>query len=224
MKKKFLRLLTLNSLLLTLFLLSACGTAKPDPLTDAAEAVKNGLPPDFVSLQALNPDIIAWLTIPGTEINEPVLRREGEDSYYQTHSPDGKSAGTAIFIQSAYNSADMNDPITVLNGSNQRQFANLQHRYTENGSLENFGTVIIYTPGETRTYRVFGAGSFTDAHLLHVYKDDSSALIKAWSDYHVMSRQYDGRSELPDGAKLLVLSTHAREDDDQRYLILATTA
>jgi sortase B len=221
---KFFRLFTFIFTVFTLILLSACGSPKPDPFSDASAAVKNGTPPDFASLQALNPDVIAWLTIPGTEISEPILRREGEDSFYQIHAPDGKTAGTAVFSQSAYNSADMNDPITVLYGSNQRQFANLQHRYTENGSLEQFGTVIVYTPTETLSYRVFGAGAFTDAHLLHTYKDDSSTLIRDWFRYHVMSRQYDGTTSLPDGAKLLVLSTHAREDDDQRFLILATTA
>ena len=211
-------------LLLFIVVLSACGSPKPDPFSDASAAVKNGTPPDFTSLQALNPDVIAWLTIPGTEVNEPILRREGEDSFYQTHAPDGKNAGTAVFSQSSYNSADMNDPITVLYGSNERQFANLQHRYTENGSLEQFGTVIVYTPTETLSYRVFGAGAFTDAHLLRNYKDDSSAFIRDWFRYHVMSSQYDGTTSIPDGAKLLVLSTHAREDDDQRFLLLATTA
>ena len=213
-------------ILLCLFclILPACGNQATDSFTEAAEAVKNGTPPDFASLQALNPDVIAWLTILGTEANEPILRREGEDSFYQTHAPDGKNAGTAVFSQSSYNSADMNDPITVLYGSNERQFANLQHRYTENGSLEQFGTIIIYTPTETLSYRVFGAGAFTDAHVLRTYKDDSSTFIRDWFRYHVMSRQYDGTTSLPDGAKLLVLSTHAREDDDQRFLVLATTA
>ena len=218
MKKLFLLLC------LACVVLSACGNQAPSPFTEAAEAVKNGTPPDFASLQAVNPDVIAWLTIPGTEVNEPILRREGEDSFYQTHAPDGKSAGTAVFSQSGYNCADMSDPITVLYGSNERQFANLQHRYTENGSLEQFGTVIIYTPNETLSYRVFGAGAFTDAHLLRTYKDDSSTLIRDWFRYHVMSRQYDGTTSIPDGAKLLVLSTHAREDDEQRFLLLATTA
>ena len=213
-------------ILLCLFclILPACGNQATDSFTEAAEAVKNGTPPDFASLQAVNSDVIAWLTIPGTEVNEPILRREGEDSFYQTHAPDGKNAGTAVFSQSTYNGDDMNDPVTVLYGSNQRQFANLQHRYTENGSLEQFGTVIIYTPTETLSYRVFGAGAFTDAHLLRTYKDDSSTFIRDWFRYHVMSRQYDGTTSIPDGAKLLVLSTHAREDDDQRFLILATTA
>ena len=211
-------------LLLFIVVLSACGSPKPDPFSEASAAVKNGTPPDFASLQALNPDVIAWLTIPGTEISEPIPRPEGEDSFYQTHAPNGKTAGTAVFSQSAYNSADMNDPITVLYGSNQRQFANLQHRYTENGSLDAFGTVIVYTPTETLSYRVFGAGAFTDTHLLHTYRDDSCTLIRDWFRYHVMSRQYDGTTSLPDGAKLLVLSTHAREDDEQRFLVLATTA
>jgi len=218
----------MKKLLVLLFLLclvlSGCGNKNLDSLTEATEAVKNCTAPDFAALQAINPDIIAWLSIPGTEINEPILRREGDDSFYQTHSPDGKNAGIAVFSQSAYNSADMNDPITVLYGSNQRQFANLQHRYSENGSLDQFGTINIYTPTETKTYHVFGAGSFTDAHLLHTYKDDSSSLIYDWSQYHVMSRQYDGTTSLPNGAKLLVLSTHAREDDDQRYLILAVSS
>lgn len=215
--------ISLIFLLVFVLVLSACGSSTPDPFTEAAETVKNGLPPDFASLQALNPDLIAWLSIPGTEINEPILRREGEDSFYQTHAPDGKTAGTAVFSQSAYNSADCRDPITVLYGSNQRQFAGLQHRYLENGSLDQFGTVIVYTPAETLTYRVFGAGAFTDAHLLRSYQDDSSTLIRDWFRYHVMSRQYDGTTSLPDGAKLLVLSTHAREDDDQRFLILAAS-
>ena len=209
-------------LCLICLVLSACGKETSDAITDASEALKNGTPPDFTALQALNPDIIAWLSIPGTEVNEPILRREGEDNFYQTHSPDGKTAGTAVFTQSAYNSADINDPITVLYGPNQRQFANIQHRYTENGSIDQFGTIIVYTPAETKTYRVFGAGSFTDTHLLHTYKDDSSSLISDWSEYHVMSRQYDGTTSLTGGTKLLVLSTHAREDDEQRFLILAT--
>ena len=210
--------------LLLCLLLCSCGSSTPDPLTEAAEAVKAGASPDFTALQTLNPDIIGWIYISGTEINEPIVRREGDDSFYQTHSPDGKTAGTAVFVQSAYNSADLNDPITVLNGSNQRQFAGLQHRYTEDGSLSQFGAVIVYTPTGTTTYRVFGAGSFTDAHLLRSYKSDSATLIHDWSNYHVMSRQYDGTNTLPNGAKLLILSTHAREDDDQRYLILAMTA
>lgn len=217
--KKFFILLCLFCLVLP-----ACGNQTPDSFTETAEAVKNGMPPDFASLQAVNPDVIAWLTIPGTEINEPILRREGEDSFYQTHAPDGKNAGTAVFSQSSYNSADMRDPITLLYGSNERQFANLQHRYTENGSLEQYGTVIVYTPTETLSYRVFGAGAFTDAHVLRTYKDDSSTFIRDWFRYHVMSRQYDGTTSIPDGAKLLVLSTHAREDDEQRFLVLATTA
>ena len=217
--KKILVLLCLFCLVLP-----GCGKEASDAITDASEAVKNGTPPDFTALQALNPDIIAWLSIPGTEINEPILRREGEDNFYQTHSPDGKTAGTAVFIQSAYNSADMNDSITVIYGPNQCQFANIQHRYTENGSLDQFGTIIIYTPTETKTYRVFGAGSFTDTHLVHTYKSDSSSLISDWSQYHVMSRQYDETTSLTDGAKLLVLSTHAHEDDEQRFLILAKSA
>lgn len=38
-------------------------------------------PVDFAALQAENKDIYAWLYIPGTGINEPLVQRE-DDSYY----------------------------------------------------------------------------------------------------------------------------------------------
>ena len=40
------------------------------------------VPVDFEELKKINPDIYAWLTIPGTAIDMPILQKEGDVSYY----------------------------------------------------------------------------------------------------------------------------------------------
>ena len=37
------------------------------------------IPVDFDELQAMNPDIYAWVTIPDTDISYAVLQREGDE-------------------------------------------------------------------------------------------------------------------------------------------------
>ena len=42
------------------------------------------IPVDFAGLQEENPDIYAWITIPGV-VDEPVLQHPEDDSFYQSH-------------------------------------------------------------------------------------------------------------------------------------------
>lgn len=80
------------------------------------------IPVDFDELQAMNPDIYAWVTIPDTDISYAVLQREGNDDqeYYSKHSENGAYySGGSIFSQD-YNQKDFSDPMTVLYGHNLR--------------------------------------------------------------------------------------------------------
>ena len=80
------------------------------------------IPVDFDELQAMNPDIYAWVTIPDTDISYAVLQRDGDDDqeYYSKHSENGAYySGGSIFSQD-YNQKDFSDPMTVLYGHNLR--------------------------------------------------------------------------------------------------------
>ena len=57
--------------------------AKKDPVV---------IPIDFASLQARNPDVYAWITVPGTNIDYPILQSDGDNSYYLDHTMDGESS------------------------------------------------------------------------------------------------------------------------------------
>ena len=75
------------------------------------------LPVDFAQLQAEAPDIYAWLELPDTGIDDPVLQRAGADLFYNSHNAYGQyyMCG-AVFSQSAYNGRNFDSPMTVLYG------------------------------------------------------------------------------------------------------------
>lgn len=98
---------------------TAIPTATPEAVSSAStdSAVPYVSPIDFASLQKENPDIYAWLYIPGTEFDFPILQRAGDDDYYLTHDSDGNDNSMgAIFSESSYNDGKMDDPATVLYG------------------------------------------------------------------------------------------------------------
>ena len=45
---------------------------------------------DFEALRGQNPDIFAWLYVPGAGIDAPVLQSGITDDFYMTHTADGK--------------------------------------------------------------------------------------------------------------------------------------
>ena len=45
---------------------------------------KLDIPVDFETLQKENPDIYAWITIPGTDIDYPVVQDSTDNTYYLT--------------------------------------------------------------------------------------------------------------------------------------------
>ena len=59
-------------------------TEEPETVEADPEEEKEPLdiPVDFEALQAENPDIYAWITIPGTNVDYPILQREGDNGYY----------------------------------------------------------------------------------------------------------------------------------------------
>ena len=61
------------------------------------------IPIDFQTLQNMNPDIYAWIKVPGTVIDYPIVQSGTDNSYYLNHSVehDENKAG-AIFTGLQY--------------------------------------------------------------------------------------------------------------------------
>lgn len=188
-------------------------------------------PINFEALEALNEDIYAWLYIPGTEINHPVLQSvRGDNDYYLDHTVDRlEDENGCLFTEYVYNSKDFNVPVTVIYGHRRRSgdmFGQLQETYAVTGSLERYPEIIVYTPDKELHYQVFGESEFSDMHIPNHYKrfQDTAQLPEFISElkrYHTMTRQFDESVEITQDDKVLILSTCLIQNDDQRFLVLA---
>ena len=93
-------------------------TTETGPVTTEPELPDN--PIDFAAKQAENPHIIAWIQIPGTVIDYPILQSGNDvpENFYLDHGPDRKkNRNGSIYIQQI-NRADFTHPNTVLYGHN----------------------------------------------------------------------------------------------------------
>ena len=86
------------------------------------------IPIVFAALQQINPDAFAWIRIPGTAIDYPVLQREGDNSYYLDHTAEGIQAAEGAIFTEDYNTKTFEDVNTVIYGhdmKNGTMFQNL---------------------------------------------------------------------------------------------------
>ena len=56
----------------------------------SSEAPKEPNPIDFKQLQETNPDIYAWISIPDTNINYPIVQSATDNTYYLDNTIDGQ--------------------------------------------------------------------------------------------------------------------------------------
>ncbi|MGN0346863.1 MAG: class B sortase [Lachnospiraceae bacterium] len=130
---------------------------------------------DWDELHDVNEDIYAWIYVPDTTVDYPVLQHPSNNSYYLNRNLDGSSGYPGCIYTENYNSKSFSDPNTVLYGHNlkdQTMFSSL-HNF-ENPELVNEDHFIfVYTPERVFVYRVFAAYEFSNKHLLLNYNLDN---------------------------------------------------
>lgn len=185
------------------------------------------VPVDFEGLQKINPDIYAWITIPGTEIDYPVLQNQEDDTVYLTNSAQlEESPAGAIFSERA-NAKDFSDVHTVLYGHNMKDgtmFAGL-HQYEDQAFFDEHRTVTIYTPDAIRYYRIFAAYLYDDRHLLQSFDCTDERVFEAYI-YNIMNQRnlhaaIDDTVKIGANDRILTLSTCYGTEGDKRYLVQA---
>ena len=119
------------------------------------EEKKIDIPVDFDSLQKENPDIYAWITIPDTVIDYPIVQSSEDNAYYLNHSAEKTDSVSGAIYSENYNKKNFDDPITLLYGHNMKDgsmFAGL-HKYEEDTYFNDHKDLVIYTPDAILKYR-----------------------------------------------------------------------
>lgn len=183
---------------------------------------------DFAGLQETNPDIYAWLYVPDTNVDHPVLQREGSAEYYLTHDLQGAYSEAGCIFTQYYNSRDWTDNHTVIYGHKIKSMFAALHNYEDARFFDEHKYFYVYTPEYTFVYQVFAAYRASNAHLLLNYNMSDHDSFQQYLD-SVMAQDgigvnIDRDIQVDADDHIVTLSTCVGGYAQYRYLVQAKLA
>ena len=182
---------------------------KPNPLERVIK---------FDSLFKKNSDIVGWIYIPDTNIDEPLLKGENNDSYIQTNFNKKKSIAGAIFVEET-NSRNLTDSNTIIYGHNMKngsRFHNLRY-YLKKDFYNAHPLVYIYlADGSVNVYEVFASD------IISAYSDFYDVGIDYASFIKSVQKSANQKTSISnEESPLIMLSTCYDVNSDDRYVVYA---
>lgn len=200
-----------------------------EPLpSEAVDDQKEELPIDFEGLQEINPEIYAWIRVPDTNIDYPILQHLDDDqSYYLTRDIYGKTNQAGSLYTEYYNSRDFQEPNTVIYGHNMKNgsmFHNIRY-FAKQEYFDEHEELYIYLPDKIMKYQIIACYEYDDRHLLgsfdfydeEVFAQYLEDIMNPRSMYAMIREGV----ELTTEDKLVTLSTCVANKPNNRRLLQA---
>lgn len=184
---------------------------------------------DFELLHKQNPDIRAWIVIPGTDINYPICQTDNND-YYLNHNFNRKSSGFGTLFFDYQNDVKSSQNLTIYGHSlkNSQMFTNIK-KYAKIDYYKEHPIIQLITPEGMIEYKVFAA-----MVMNAVPQDDNGYLYPFMQTDFTRQRDFINWIEeaferslihtpvdiLPDD-RILTLSTCGYQFKNQRFVVMA---
>lgn len=190
-----------------------------------ADTIRESFGISWETLRVINPQITAWITIPGADISYPVVQGS-DDEFYLQHNFEGKEdLFGCIFLGSAH-SKDLTDTHSFLYGHNMEgnmMFANL-NRYEQPEFLRQCPQIEITTPERKFFYKIFSVEQAVPQSAAFVYGYGlSTPAYKQQLETLQKNSMYETGVEVDDSQPMVTLITcNSRLDRDIRMAVHAT--
>lgn len=184
---------------------------------------------DFGELQVENPDIFAWLYIPDTDIDAPVLQSTEADDYYENHNAYGKEDSAGAFYTELANLKDMCDFNTVVHGKTTEDgkeglFSDL-YRFADPVFFETHEDIFLYLDGNLLSYTVIAAYERENTSLIREYDFTFASGCGQFLEDMYKTREMgknirEGWEEITPYHFLLTLTTRQGTDPDKQFVVI----
>ena len=182
---------------------------------------------DFEQLQEQNEDIYAWIVVPGTQVDYPVLQSE-TDNYYLDYNLDHSKGYPGCIYTNKCNQKDFfTDYNTILYGHNMKNgsmFGSI-HSFEDETFFDEHPYIYVYTESKRLTYEIYEAAKFTDVYIPSEYvisnKSDRDRFLEDVKKT-VQDNELHVREEITIGEedRLITLSTCVSGERNHRYLVI----
>lgn len=194
-----------------------------NPTVDGDENLPDN-PIDFASLKSKNDEVYAWIKIPNTKINYPVVQSRVDDNFYLNKSIDKTYLFAGMIYSQSMNSLDFYDPVTVLYGHNMNNgtmFQNL-HKFQDKEFFDKNDHFYVYTDKHILTYKIVSAFKYDNRHIMNSFDFNDIEQLAEFQNTvknpKSMLKNVREDVNIDYNSKILVLST-CINDKRSRYLV-----
>jgi sortase B len=181
---------------------------------------------DWDELYAQNEDIYAWIYIPNTNVDYPILQHPTDLNYYIDYNIDGTKGYPGAICTQYYNGKEFKDPNTIIYGHNMKNgtmFKTL-HYFEDEEFFNDNQYIYIYTPDITYVYEIFAACSVNDTHLMSAYDfwdvTGFNTFVSDITSTRGMTNQVREGVTATYGDYLLTLSTCISGQSNKRWIVV----
>lgn len=183
--------------------------------------------PGFDELREVNPDIIGWITVDGTNVDYPVLQGANNMEYMSKDIYGEFSLAGSIFLD-IRNNRDFNDNYSLIYGhnmANHLMFGDLSMFKDKKFFTENT-TATLLVPGESREQQVaailqISAGT-EEIFEPNMWKDDLAGLAEFLEQNSIWfhSQWIEQMKKDPDSVQVTVLVTCSDGSTNDRTVLV----
>lgn len=239
-KKKRIALIVVAALMLAaagaiaLSLLSMQESASPSPAGESpgAEAPvdSDGFPEvDWDYWRSVNPDVIGWVTVPGTDVDQPIVQAHSDDpQYYLTHDVYRKRNVYGVpYLDAECEGGLLSSPNAVVLGhhmSDGSVFAGLARYSTDAGFARENARVLIQTPDEKRVLNVRFASivNAEETNKRTTFLDDTDHLTWYKGELAGASTVLDSTGAVPSRGLVCLCTCSYNLFNNERTLVYAS--
>ena len=176
----------------------------------------------FDELVALNPDVIGWLTIDGTNIDYPLVQGASNNTYINRDVFKEFSLTGSIFLDSR-NAPDFSDTLSIVYGHNmagEAMFGGID-RYEDPAYFNEHLAGTLFYGGAYYRLRIFAyfTANGYDAKVYNVGLSEEQ--YAGWVE-QIVSLAVNRTAEIPENGPILLMSTCASGETNGRTLLAAS--
>lgn len=187
-----------------------------------------GNKPSFEELRKINPDVVAWITLDGTKIDEPIVQGADNLEYLNKDVYGKYSLGGTVFLDSRCNK-NFQDPYSSVYGHYMEKhlmFGDLE-LYQKSSFADKHHTGTLMIPGKKYPLKIFATMVIksTDPYIFDPseYKINKETFLSYIKTKSIWTQEDLMQTLENDGTKysIVALSTCSTKQVDDRIVVLA---
>lgn len=179
-------------------------------------------PVDWDKLLATNADVYAWIRVPGTNIDYPILQASTgkDDDFYLHHDIKKKYSFAGCIYTRRANRKDLSDRLTVLYGHNMingSMFGTLR-RFEDADFFKNHKEFYIYMPQKILKYRIVAYMIQDDTDILERYEANNELGLEVYVKEFKQARNIRKKEKIKPDDSIVTLSSCDSKSGNRRLL------